>query len=138
MKHSFLKYALAAVIAAASVWGCAKEQLSPLGEGQSLKVEDREIARYDDLTWQAVLYSDNTLVMTKDDRSEWYSVSCDEYPSTVGQEIAANLKWKTAESSDINSRNSLKLKVHSIDPGTRMICLWDSSNNVALVVMDIR
>lgn len=132
-----LTVALAAVLAA-SVWGCRKEQLSPLGEGQSLNVEGKEIARYDELSWQTVLYSDNTVVMTSDDRSEWYSIHCSEYPSSAGQEITADLKWKSAGSDDINSRNGLRLKVYSIDYRTRMIGLWDSSNDIALQIMDAR
>lgn len=132
-----LTVALAAVLAA-SVWGCRKEQFSPLGEGQSLNVEGKEIARYDELSWQTVLYSDNTVVMTSDDRSEWYSIHCSEYPSSAGQEITADLKWKSAGSDDINSRNGLRLKVYSIDYRARMIGLWDSSNDIALQIMDAR
>lgn len=132
-----LTVALAAVLAA-SVWECRKEQFSPLGEGQSLNVEGKEIVRYDELSWQTVLYSDNTVVMTRDDRSEWYSIHCSEYPSSAGQEITADLKWKSAGSDDINSRNGLRLKVYSIDYRTRMIGLWDSSNDIALQIMDAR
>ena len=85
-------------------------------DGQMATNADRTIYRY----------------MT-DDLMNWLDVKCQSKPGGVGENIIADIKWKSTISS--GEENNLEFEIKQTD-GSGMIWLWNKSNNIGLVIRD--
>lgn len=65
-----------------------------------------------------------------DDMSTYFSLSFDSYPSTEGESVGAELKWK--ESGTEQDRSGLKLSVTKVDGD--VIWLSDTEGKVAAII----
>lgn len=68
-----------------------------------------------------------------DDLRSWMEVKCQSRPGGVGENIIADIKWKTTTSS--GEVNSLEFEIKQTD-SSGMIWLWNNSNNIGLVIRD--
>ena len=132
----FLVIALTAWVFAS----CAEEEAVPDSNGTALNVNGEEVFQYDEKTWQAVFFSpDNLFLMTDDGRNNWYRLSCDDFPSEVGQTVKADLSYKAAGSrNEVRTVSGLSLKVSEIDEETGLVSLTDSEKKVTLSMICVR
>ncbi len=119
---------------------CAGEEPVPDTDGSALNVNGEEVFQYDEKTWQAVFFSpDNLFLMTDDGRNNWYRLSCDDFPSEVGQTVKADLSYKVAGSrNEVRTVSGLSLKVSEIDGDSGMVSLTDSDKKVTLSIICVR
>lgn len=128
------------VLAAGVLASCNGKDIKPDTGSAALNVNGKEVYQYDEKTWQTIYFSpDNLFLMTTDSKDEWYRLSCDSYPSEVGQTIKADLSYKFAGSREgVKSISGLSLKVSEINEKTGMVSLVDSEKKVTLSMMCIR
>lgn len=129
---------IAVIALAAGVFASCGEKVQEVDTGGvALNVDGREIYKYDEKNWQTVYFSpDNLFLMTTDSGDKWYRLSCDAFPSEVGQVIKADLTYRFAGSREgVKTVSGLSLKVSEIDGETGMVSLADSEKKVSLSIM---
>ena len=129
-----------AVIALAAYFfaSCGEKVTEVATGGAALNVDGREIYKYDEKNWQTVYFSpDNLFLMTTDSGDKWYRLSCDAFPSEVGQVIKADLTYRFAGSREggVKTVSGLSLQVYEIDVETGLVSLTDSEKKVSLSIM---
>ena len=89
---------------------------------------------FDPSQGQMSLNADKTLYRyLSDDLSSWMEVVCQSRPGGVGEIVIAYVKWKSSNSKI--DEKELKFEIKQTD-GSGMIWLWDSENNIGLVIRD--
>lgn len=126
--------------AAALLCSCVRENFvePSYNEGLSLSVGGSEIFRYDPLLWQASSGTDNVFVMQRDDEKCWYRLSCNDCPTTLGEEINADLSWQKEGDEKSSRMKNLKFKVSAEDSETGMMHLWSQEKGVAVMILSAR
>lgn len=69
-----------------------------------------------------------------DNMAQWFSLTCDSRPSTVGQEVKADLKWTSPNST--KTRNGLTFRVQKTDSGG-LIWMWCESDAIGVIVKEL-
>lgn len=83
---------------------------------------------------QMSLNADKTVYRyLSDDLKTWMEVNCQSKPGGVGEKVIADVRWKS-RTSDGDEKN-LTFEIKQTD-GSGMIWLWDSENNIGLVIRD--
>lgn len=100
-----------------------------------LQIGSDIVFRYDPLTCQ-ISFNSGTLefMAFNDNMSDYYSLTLDEIPTSVGQPVRADVTWTT--STDVYTRNNIAFEVTRLE-GDR-IWLWSSSARIgaSLQVLD--
>lgn len=69
-----------------------------------------------------------------DNMAQWFSLTCDSRPSTVGQVVKADLKWTSPNST--KTRNALTFRVQKTDSGG-LIWMWCESDAIGVIVKEL-
>ena len=91
---------------------------------------------FDEKTCQLGYNQDRNEFRVYDDKiANWFTITCNAYPSSIGQEVTADLKYTTA--SDVKTETSLTFKVERVEPSKGMFWLWCNSKKIGVVVRKI-
>lgn len=83
---------------------------------------------------QMSLNADKTVYRyLSDDLKSWMEVNCQSKPGGVGEKVIADVRWKSRTSD--GDEKDLTFEIKQTD-GSGMIWLWDSENNIGLVIRD--
>ena len=83
---------------------------------------------------QMAFNSEGTLYrFMNDDMNSWFELKCQSRPGGLGEKVVADLKWKCKESS--GDEKDLEFAIKQID-GEGMIWMWNSTNNIGLIIRD--
>lgn len=121
---------------------CEQKQEKPApdfvleGDTVCLMVEDQTIHSYDPDSWQwsfrekAIKYR-----IFSDDMKNYYTLICSQKPTTVGQEVVADLKWGINGSQE-ELREGLTFIVQRMDAQTGAIWLWCKNPSIGLTIIE--
>lgn len=101
----------------------------------SLSIKGVDIIVYDPDRYQTGYNAEkNEFRVFDDDMSMWFVLTCDSRPSTVGQEVKADLRWTSPNST--KTRNGLTFKVEKTDAGGH-IWMWCESEATGIIVKEL-
>lgn len=137
MRKTFIT--ISAAIAILSATSCVKEKMDPSfveGTNICLMVDGKTIHTYDRETWQssfkekAIQYR-----VFSDDMKNYYTMVCDQKPTSTGQAVTASLHWAT-NGKDENKMDKLKFTVKKIDAETGAIWLWCKQKSIGVTILE--
>ena len=100
----------------------------------SLSHKGRNQYTFDPTQGQMSLNAEKTIYRyLSDDLSNWMEVVCQSKPGGVGEKVIADVKWKYRNSN--GEETNLTFEIKQTD-GNGMVWLWDSENNIGLVIRD--
>lgn len=101
----------------------------------SLTMKGDDVLIYTPYTYQLGYNAEkNEFRVFDDDMAHWFVLSCESRPSTVGQELKADLKWTSPSST--KTRNNLTFRVEKTDAGGH-IWLWCESDAIGVIVKEL-
>ena len=100
----------------------------------SLTLKGKPQYTFDSDYGQMAINADRTLYRyMADDLTSWMEVKCQSRPGGVGENLIADIRWKSTVSS--GEEKGLEFEIRQAD-GSGMIWLWNKSNNIGLVIRD--
>ena len=133
MKRLTLMIAVLLVLA-----GCNRYDIDEIllqREEISLTMKGQEVLTYNPDTYQLGYNArKNEFRIFDDNMANWFSLTCESRPSTVGQELTADLKWTSANST--RTRNRLTFIVEKTDMEGH-IWLWCESDAIGVIVKEL-
>lgn len=104
-------------------------------EDISLTIKGTETLVYDPDTFQLGHNPQkNEFRVFDDNLGNWFTLKCDERPSTVGQTLAADLRWTTTNTT--KTRNGLTFRVEKTDSEGH-IWMWCEKEAIGVVVKEL-
>ena len=101
----------------------------------SLSIKGTDIIVYDPDRYQIGYNAEkNEFRVFDDDMAYWFTLTCESRPSTVGQELSADLKWTSPNST--KTRKGLEFKVKKTDTEGH-IWLWCESEATGVIVKEL-
>lgn len=101
----------------------------------SLTVKGEDIIVYEPETYQEGHNAEKyEFRVFDDDMANWFVLTCDSRPSTVGQELRADLKWTSHDSN--KTRKGLTFKVMKTAAGG-YIWMWCETDAIGIVVREL-
>lgn len=98
----------------------------------SLTVKGELMMSYDENTCQLGYNQERNEFRVYDDNiANWFIISCDAHPSSVGQEVTADLEYTTADDTKTYSNLEFSVEKTSSDG---LIWLWCKDKQIGLVV----
>ena len=101
-------------------------------EQVSLMVRGKKVFVFDELNGQ--LAYNRTLRQFRagnDDMSNYFVLTCSDLPREEGQEIRADLQWKSGNA--VKNTSGVTLKVEKYD-GTGLVWLWNATDKTGAIV----
>ena len=101
-------------------------------EQVSLMVRGKKVFVFDELNGQ--LAYNRTLRQFRagnDDMSNYFVLTCNDLPREEGQEIRADLQWKSGNA--VKNTSGVTLKVEKYD-GTGLVWLWNAADKTGAIV----
>ena len=101
-------------------------------EQVSLMVRGKKVFVFDELNGQ--LAYNRTLRQFRagnDDMSNYFVLTCNDLPREEGQEIRADLQWKSGNA--VKNTSGVTLKVEKYD-GTGLVWLWNATDKTGAIV----
>lgn len=130
-----MKKALIAIMAVALISSCCMYDIDEVllkRDDVSITQKGNVLMSYDPLTCQmSHNHADNTFMVYDDTIANWFIVSCNTDPTTVGQELTADVTWTTR--TDTKIEKDLKLTVEKTDQNGN-IWLWNKSRCIGIVI----
>ena len=100
----------------------------------SLSQKGKEQYIFNPSTGQMGCNAEKTLYRYLDDNlSSWMEVYFQSRPGGAGEKVVADLKWKSRASN--GDLKDLEFEIKQTD-GSGMIWLWNSTNNIGLIIRD--
>lgn len=101
-------------------------------EDVSLTIKGVEQLAYEELTFQLGYNEErNEFRLFDDNMANWFTLSCAVRPSSVGQEIKADLSWTT--SSSTRTKNDLIFEIKRIDSEGH-VWMWCKDASIGVTV----
>ena len=126
------------MVALAALAGCQRYDIDDIllqKEEISLTMKGEEVLTYRQDTYQLGYNSQmNEFRVFDDNMATWFVLTCDSRPSTEGQELTADLKWTSSNST--KTRNRLTFIVEKTDVEGH-IWLWCESDAIGVIVKEL-
>ena len=101
----------------------------------SLSMKGQDVLKYSPDTYQLGYNAQtNEFRVFDDNMANWFVLTCDSRPSTEGQELTADLKWTSFNST--KTRNRLRFRVEKTDAEGH-IWLWCESDAIGVIVKEL-
>ena len=101
----------------------------------SLSMKGQEVITYSPDTYQLGYNAQtNEFRVFDDNMANWFVLTCDSRPSTEGQELTADLKWTSSNST--KTRNRLTFIVEKTDMKGH-VWLWCKSDAIGVIVKEL-
>ena len=118
--------------------GCQRYDIDEIilqREEISLTIKGQDVLKYSSDTYQ-LGYNDqkNEFRVFDDNMANWFVLTCDSRPSTEGQELTADLKWTSSNST--KTRNRLTFIVEKTDMKGH-VWLWCKSDAIGIIVKEL-
>ena len=132
-----MKKARIFILAALSLAACVEYDINEVlltHTDVSLSQRGKDLYTFNSANGQVGLNAEKTLYRyISDDLSSWLEVSCLSKPGGVGESVTADIKWKSKTSN--GNEKGLVFEIKQTD-GNGMIWLWNSTNNIGLIIRD--
>ena len=138
MKDSFASLGMTILIALALLTGCKGKttlEMDPAlyeSEQVSLMVKGSKVFTFSEGDGQ--LAFNRTLKQFRagnDDMSSYFVITCSDLPRQEGQELKADIQWKSGN--PVKTTSGITLKVEKMD-GAGLVWLWNATNKTGAVV----